>query len=210
MVHLEFQPIYSGTGTNLQLSECLVCPSIDGRRPISAKKNWGKHKETAKHKSYVKIARSELQTQRATYQTSLGNVRIHSEDDADQASMMNPEDMDMSFAGVIDISQPSHIADAPIKLPGPSQDLYEEYRMALSVGDVLFEVRLPPYKEVDDIPVGFDHNDKFIQRADFRLSQANETDKSGYWEANPAPSNPAYPWPSIEVHFHQLARIFGS
>ena len=208
MVHIEFQPIYSGTGTNLQLSECLVCPSINGRRPLFAKRNLGKHKETAKHKSYAEIACSELRTQRATYQT----MRIHSEDDADQASTMNLADVDtdMSFAGAIDISQPSLVADASVELPGPSQDLYEEYCMALSAGDKLFEVRLPPYKEVDDIPVGFDHNGKFIQHA--RLSQADETqpDKSEYWEANPAPSNPAYPWPSVEVHFHQLARIFGS
>ena len=200
MVHLEFQPIYSGTGTNLQLSECLVCPLINGRHPLFAKRNLGKHKETAKHKSYAEIACSELRTQRAMYQT----MRIHSEDDVDQASTMNV-DTDMSFARVIDISQPSHVADAPVELPGPSQDLYKEYCMALSAGDKLFEVRLSPYKEVDNIPVGFDHNGKFIQHA--RLSQADKTqpDKSEHWEANLAPSNLAYPWPSIEVHFHQLA-----
>ena len=55
------------------------------------------------------------------------------------------------------------IADAPVELPEPSQDYYNEYRAAMLQGEELFEVRLPPYREADD--VSLNHNGDFIQLA---------------------------------------------
>ena len=133
-------------------------------RLVIAKRDLGKHRNSERHR--YSVARSKLERQSSASAGTDMPPSPTSDQDDDQAFVHDTGDLDslphtsnsMDEDTIISIG-----SDAPVKLPEASQDYYDEYRAAVLQGENLFEVRLPPYKEPDD--VGFDHRDDgdFIQ-----------------------------------------------
>lgn len=165
-VFLEFQPVYSGTGHYLGLSECVVCPVKDNRRLVIDKKYLEKHRQSHKHRSCVEVARLKLEGETNENRSSEGDTRICSTSH-DQAFThdMDPLPSTLINAGAFaDATIGMPISDAPVSLPEPGQDYFDEYQEALLRGDRLFEIRLPPYKESDDM--GFNHKGDLFNASD--------------------------------------------
>ena len=100
--------------------------------------------------------RLELQTTTRQNRVSAGTDTLqvpNCNGDDNQAPAYNVGDMDphpytSTNVGVImDKDVIMSIADAPVKLPEPSQDYYDDYQAAVLQGEELFEVRLPLYRE---------------------------------------------------------------
>ncbi len=148
------------------MTKCVVCFGKDGAHLVIAKRDLEKHRKSERHRSSV----ARLELKRTICHSHIGpsaGTDAASNGDDDQAFMHDTEDMHPLPCTSNDVSVFADedtimsIADAPVKLPEPSQDYYDEYRAAVLQGEKLFEVRLPPYKEPDD--VGFDHDGDFIQ-----------------------------------------------
>ena len=165
-----FRPLCSGTGQYLGLTKCITCSNQDGTRLVIVKKDLEKHKRSERHKFCV--VHLELETTTCQNRVSAGTDTPqvpNCNGDDNQAPTYNVGNIDphpytSTNVGVImDEDVIMSIADAPVELPEPSQDYYNEYRAAMLQGEELFEVRLPPYREADD--VSLNHNGDFIQLA---------------------------------------------
>jgi hypothetical protein len=161
------RPLCSGTGQYLGLTECIVCSDQDGAHLIIAKRDLEKHKRSERHRSDV--VRLELERTTRQNRVSAGTDALQvptGSGDDDQAfgySMgdTGPHPYTSIDVGVVtDEDVIMSIADAPAKLPEPSQGYYDEYRAAVLQGERLFEVRLPPSREPDDVKL--DHNGDLI------------------------------------------------
>ena len=162
------RPLYMGTGQYLGLTECVVCSDQDGTRLVIAKRDLEKHKRSERHKSCVARLELEMTTRqnRASAGTDMLQIPTGGNGDDDQAFAYDVGGIDPLPPTSIDVGVVTpdedaimSIADAPVELPEPSQDYYDQYWAAVLRGEN--EVRLPPYREPDD--ASLDHNGDFIQ-----------------------------------------------
>lgn len=144
------------------LTECVVCFDQDGTHLIIAKRDLEKHRQSERHKSCV----AHLELERATHQKSASTDALQiptGNGDDDQAFAHDMGNMDSPCTSLeldasvgMDEDAIMSIADVPVKLPEPGQDYYDEYQAAMLRGEKLFEVRLPPYREPDDVGIDGD------------------------------------------------------